>query len=513
MSLSAEHKRLEDENPNELEPWKKWGPYVSERMWGTVREDYSANGDAWNYLTHDQSRSVAYRWGEDGLAGISDLYQTLVFSLALWNGKDPILKERLFGLNPNEGNHGEDVKECYFYLDSTPSHSYMKWLYKYPQKAFPYQQLIEENQKRTTQDPEYEIFETGIFQDNRYFDVFVEYAKGDPEDICIRIEIVNRGLEAASIDLVPQLFFRNIWSWDGNPHPHTPSIKVGPSFNGGVSLVADSENLAIHYRNVDHALPKMYLYGSSPIELLFTNNETNNERVWKAKNRTPYVKDAFHRYIIQKENCLNPLQEGTKACFHYKDLKIEGGGSQILYFRLTTKQLDQPLEGLEEIFRQRKKEADDFYEQVQPSHLSTEDKLIQRQAFAGMLWSKQFYHFDVSKWLSGDNPALPPPESRYDIRNEHWRHLEALDVISMPDKWEYPWFASWDLAFHATTLAFVDLPFAKQQLHMVLQHQYQHPNGQIPAYEWTFSDLNPPAQAWALLQIHRHECKVKGEGI
>ncbi len=488
---SPEHQRLQDPQ------WKKWGAYVSERSWGSVREDYSPDGKAWDYFPHEMARSRAYRWGEDGLAGFCDRDQTLVFSLALWNGKDRILKERLFGLTSTEGNHGEDVKEYYFYLDATPTHSYLHFLYKYPQKEFPYEQLIAENERRTTQEREFELLDTGVFQDNRYFDVFVTYAKAGPEDICIRIDVHNRGPEAAELDLLPQLVFRNTWSWGPQlgPVPEIrPKIQKGPEGKGFQSLVAD----------------QIYLYGDSPSQLLFTHNETNNERLWKSPNRTPYVKDAFHRQLIQKEAAVNPKEEGTKACFHFKG-EIPSGGCQTFRLRLTPERLDNPLGEVDTIITKRKKEADQFYEMIHPSKATADRKAIQRQALSGLLWSEQFYMYDVETWLKGDNPHLPPPAPRLEGRNSHWRHLEAKDVISMPDKWEYPWFAAWDLAFQAVALDLVDHEAAKEQLKMLLKIEYLHPNGQIPAYEWAFSDLNPPVQAWALWTLYERGGKQDRE--
>jgi hypothetical protein len=504
--VSEEKKRLESSLISDHHLWKKWGPYVSERAWGTVREDYSPDGKAWAYLTHDMARSKAYRWSEDGLAGVCDRFQMLTFSLALWNGKDPILKERLFGLNPFEGNHGEDVKEYYFYLDSTPTHSYMKFLYKYPHAAFPYDKLTQENKKRGTFDREYELIDTGVFEENRYFDVFVEYAKNRPTDIGIRIEIFNRGPESAEIHLIPQLLFRNRWAWKSKLDS-IPEIKVGPSSPNTLSLFADPSKLppigAIPY---EYKKDLMTLYGEEGGKLLFTNNETNNELLYKTKNRTPYTKDAFHRHIIHHEPCVNQEQIGTKAGIHYQEV-IPSGKSRVFFFRLTTEEVEDPLKDVPSIVQMRKQEADEFYKEIQPSHLSEEDKQIQRQAFAGMLWSKQFYHYIVNKWLEGDNPQDPPPEGHKEVRNMHWRHLLAKSVISMPDKWEYPWFASWDLSFHAVATAYVDIQFAKEQLALLLTPEYQHPNGQIPAYEWAFSDLNPPTQAWALWRLYNIDQK------
>lgn len=492
--------RLMYKEKENVHPWKKWGPYVSERAWGTVREDYSANGDAWNYFTHDMARSRSYRWSEDGIAGICDFFQMVAFSIALWNGKDPILKERLFGLNPYEGNHGEDVKEYYFYLDSTPTHSYMKYLYKYPHKEFPYQKLVDENKRRGTLDREYELLDTGIFAENRYFDVFIEYAKADVEDIVIRIEICNRGPENATCHLLPQLLFRNRWSWEKNATP--PEIKVGESGKDFVSLYVDPTNLppieAVAY---PYQLDPLYLYAEKGANLLFTNNETNTERLYKVKNQNPYVKDAFHRQIIHKENCTNPEKKGTKAGIHFES-EIPALGSKVFYLRLTKDKLNNPFKDAEKIVSLRKKEADDFYNEIQASFLSEEDKKIQRQALSGLLWSKQYYRYHVQKWFSGDPVGPAPAESREEVRNYHWGHLNSNHIFSMPDKWEYPWFAAWDLAFQSVALAGVDIDFAKEQIHILLKHQYQHPNGQIPAYEWGFSDLNPPVQAWALWRIY-----------
>jgi hypothetical protein len=469
-----------------------------------VREDYSANGDAWNYFPHDLARFKAYRWGEDGLAGICDRYQILVFALALWNGKDPLLKERLFGLVPTETNHGEDVKEYYFYLDSTPTHSYMKYLYKYPQEAYPYQKLIEESRKLRDDQEEYELLDTGIFDTQRYFDVFVEYAKASPEDISIRLEICNRGPDPAPIHVMPHLWFRNTWAWGPEPLPQ-PSIRLGPQSDGCVSLLAD-DSTAQPPPSVPfvYHIGKRYLYAEAHARPLFTDNETNGPRVWGegAQSRSRWVKDAFHRYIIKGEDCVNPEQVGTKACFHYANVQVPAGGSVVARLRLTDTPLERPLADVESIVTTRHAEADAFYAALQPPTATEDEKRIQRQALAGMLWSKQIYLFDVPAWLDGDNPHWPPPESRYHIRNGRWRHLNSMRVLSMPDKWEYPWFAAWDLAFHCVALALVDAEFAKEQLWLLLFEQFQHPSGQIPAYEWEFSDLNPPVQAWAVWRVY-----------
>jgi hypothetical protein len=499
----AEHARLEEDRQG-VANWKRWGPYVSDRAWATVREDYSPTGTAWEYLTHDQARSKAYRWGEDGLAGLCDRYQLLVFALALWNGRDPILKERLFGLVPSEGNHGEDVKECYFYLDSTPTHSYMKYLYKYPQAEFPYSKLIEENRRRLGTGPEYELLDTGVFDEDRYFDVFVEYAKAGPEDISIRIEAWNRGPEPAALHVLPHLWYRNTWSWTPEPLPQ-PTLRAGPVGPGYLSLLADDtsarppSNLLSEYR-----LGRRYLYGETSASLLFTNNESNNRRLYgqKAPQRTPYVKDAFHRHVIRGEACVNPDQVGTKACFHYGRQLIHPGAALVLRLRLTDELRDQPLADIDEILGRRRREADEFYDTIHPPASSPDERLIQRQALAGLLWSKQVYLFDVQAWLEEDNPNCPPPDTRRTIRNAHWRHLNSMRVLSMPDKWEYPWFAAWDLAFQSIPLALVDPDFAKEQLWLLLFEQFQHPNGQIPAYEWEFSDLNPPVHAWAVWRVY-----------
>ena len=473
---SAEQKRLQDPL------WKKWGAYVSERSWGSVREDYSADGNAWEYFPHDLARSRAYRWGEDGLAGLCDQDQTLVFSLAFWNGKDAILKERLFGLTSTEGNHGEDVKEYYFYQDATPTHSYLEFLYKYPQAEFPYDRLVKENRERTTKDREFELIDTGIFDEGRYFDIGVTYAKNDVEDICIRVDIYNRGPQTATIDVLPQLYFRNTWSWGAELAP-MPTIQKNGNF-------LKAEGLA----------QTMYLYGDTPSQFLFTHNETNHERVWKTPSRTLYVKDAFHRYLIAGESCVD-TQQGTKGCFLYQKIQIPAGGCHTIRLRFSSKVLTAPLKEIDQIIAKRKKEADLFYDSIHPSKATLEEKKIQRQALSGLIWTQQFYMYNVETWLTGDNPKLPPPASRLEGRNSHWKHLDAKDIISMPEKWEYPWFAAWDLAFQAVALSLVDAGAAKEQLKKLMGMEYFHPSGQIPAYEWTFSDLNPPVQAWALWSL------------
>ncbi len=504
---TKEHLRIL-ENTHGPFPWWRWGPYVSERSWGTVREDYSPNGDAWRYLPHDLARSKAYRWGEDGLAGICDRYQLLVFALGLWNGHDPILKERAFGLDAWEGNHGEDVKEYYFYLDNTPTHSYMHYLYKYPQGAFPYQELIAENQRRAGKGPEYELLDTGIFQDERYFDVEVEYAKASPDDICIRITAFNRGPEAAPLHILPQLWFRNTWAWN-DTRGAEPLIKLvsGGQSSQTTCLLADSSyygplpGLLFPYQ-----LPNYYLYAAGDCTPLFTDNETNRQRVYgaAATDTPPYTKDAFHRHLINGEACINPSQSGTKAGLHYH-FNIPAGESVQLILRLTSEATGQPFADIATIFSQRKTEADAFYATIHPPNASLDLCKIQRQAFANLLWSKQIYLFDVNKWLKGDFRSTPPPASRFWIRNRHWQHLNSMRILLMPDKWEYPWFAAWDLAFACIPMALIDPEFAKEQLWLMLFEQFQHPNGQIPAYEWDFSDLNPPVHAGAVWRVYNME--------
>ncbi len=508
-AAAKEHARLAEPYAGPVAPWRKWGPYVSDRSWGSVREDYSADGDAWNFLTHDQARSKAYRWGEDGIAGICDRYQLLVFALAFWNGRDPILKERMFGLTSSEGNHGEDAKECWFHFDSTPTHSYMRMLYKYPQREYPYRQLIEENRSRGNQ-AEFELLDTGIFDDDRYFDIFIEYAKESPEDICIRVEVFNRGPDAAEFHLLPHLWFRNTWSWT-DPPSGEPTIQPGIANQHFMSMADDSTAKPLENIQLQYKLGRRFLYAPPGGELLFTNNETNASRLYgpSAVNRSPYVKDAFHRYVVHGEQCVNPRQLGTKACIRYR-CQVAGKSSIVFRLRLTDKEMANPLRDVDIIVKKRKAEADEFYETIYPPKATEEEKLIQRRAFAGMLWGKQIYLFDVNRWLEGD--SVPPPESHKKIRNVHWRHLNSMRVLTMPDKWEFPWFASWDLAFQCTTLSLVDPEFAKDNLWAMLFEQFQHPNGQIPAYEWEFSDLNPPVHAWAVWRVYQNEKMRTGKG-
>ena len=514
VPLDAEHARLAGVGTERVPAWRKWGPYLLERAWGTVREDYSANGDAWGYFTHEQARSKANRWGEDGIAGISDRYQVLCFALALWNGRDPILKERMFGLTPSEGNHGEDVKEYYFYLDNTPTHSYMRMLYKYPQAEFPYRWLVEENRRRAGAGLEFELLDTGIFDDDRYFDVVVEYAKASPEDIVIRIEAFNRGPEAATLQLLPQLWFRNSWAWGATPL-NEPVIRLESDTADGIALFAD-DTAATPLRRLKfiYQVGPRRLYGQAGGEVLFTQNETNGPAVYGsgAQSRTPYTKDAFHRYIVQGEaGAVNPKHTGTKAGIRYA-MEIPPGESAVVRLRMTPDGLVNPLAEVDAIVRQRRSEADEFYASVHPADASDEEKMIQRQALAGMLWGKAVYIYDVNIWLDGDNPNAPPPPGRERIRNSRWRHLNSLRVLSLPDKWEYPWFASWDLAFHCVALALADPKFAKENLWLLLFEQFQHPNGQVPAYEWEFSDLNPPVHAWACWKIYQMEKRRSGAG-
>jgi hypothetical protein len=476
--------------------WKRWGPYLSERAWGTVREDYSATGEAWDYFPHDLARSRAYRWNEDGIAGVCDRHQKLCFALALWNEKDPILKERLFGLTGTEGNHGEDVKEYYYYLDNTPTHSYMKYLYKYPHAAFPYEDLVNRNRDRSKLEPEYELADTGVFQDSRYFDVFIEYAKADVDDLAIRITVANRGRNAAPIRLLPTLWFRNTWSWTADAERPVLTASDG-------TIQAVSKELGLYELS----------YDGSP-ELLFTENETNVAKLYGVENRTPFVKDAFHRYLVDNEaSAVNPHQTGTKAALHYRfTVPAESEVGIVLRLRRATKPKSAERLGreLDEVFATRKREADEFYDAIAPAGIDADTKAIQRQAFAGLLWSKQFYHFVVKQWLDGDSAFAKPQEARRAGRNSAWGHLYNADVISMPDKWEYPWYAAWDLAFHCVAFAHIDPGFAKQQLLLMLREWYMHPNGQIPAYEWAFGDVNPPVHAWAALNVYRIEQKMNG---
>ena len=500
LNETAEQKRLNEARDQKI-PWKKWGPYLSERQWGTVREDYSDNGDAWSYFSHDQARSRAYHWGEDGLAGISDDKQLLCFSVALWNGKDPILKERMFGLTNSEANHGEDVKEYYFYLDSTPTHSYMKYLYKYPQAAFPYGDLIETNKRRNRADMEYELLDTGVFNGDRYFDVFVEVAKQSPEDLLIQISVINRGPAAATLHVLPTLWFRNIWTWwPGTPKP---SLKQ-------VSGQEDAQAVAASHAD----LGDLYLYFEGDVPLLFTENETNNERLFGTLNASRYVKDGINNYVVQgNHNSVNPEKTGTKSAAHYQ-LIVGAGQTATIRLRLSDlapAAMGEPFKSFAEIMQTRRREADDFYKSITPPRVSEDEALVMRQALAGMLWSKQFFFFDVDLWLKEHGVDPMKPGARL-MRNSEWFHMVNQHIISMPDKWEYPWYAAWDLAFHTIALSTVDTDFAKEQLDLMLQEFFLHPTGQIPAYEWNFSDVNPPVHAWATIFLYRTEQALKGEG-
>ena len=465
-----------------------------------------------DFVTHDMARSKAYRWGEDGLAAICDRYQLLVFSLVLWNGKDPILKERAFGLTPGEGNHGEDVKEYYFYLDNTPTHSYMRYLYKYPQSKYPYDWLVAENRNRCGRGPEFELLDTGIFDENRYFDVFVEYGKVSSEDLCVRIEAFNRGPDPAPLHIIPHLWFRNTWGWTDPPSP-APVIFEGPPTEGAISLIADDGGAeGLKNLQFDYQLGKRFLYGQADGHPLFTDNETNALRLYGVPNVHRHCKDAFHRAIVNDEReALSPDRTGTKSCLHYEYV-VPAGGSAVVRLRLAPELLNGPLREVDQIIERRRLEADEFYAALQLPKATDDEKNIQRQAFAGLLWSKQIYLFDVDRWFEGDNPKFPPPASRLEIRNKHWRHLNSMRVLSMPDKWEYPWFAAWDLAFQMVAFALIDPEFAKEQLFLMLFEQFQHPSGQIPAYEWEFSDLNPPVHAWAVWRVYNMEKSNNGVG-
>ena len=495
---TAEQRRLEEARDQNV-LWRKWGPYLSERQWGTVREDYSQTGNAWDYFPHDQARSRAYRWGEDGLAGLSDERQLLCFALALWNGSDPILKERLFGMTNSEGNHGEDVKEYYFYLDSTPTHSYMKYLFKYPRRSYPYDDLVRTNRQRNRLDFEYELLDTGVFDDDRYFDVFVEYAKGTPEDMLIRLSVFNRSAEPATLQVLPTLWFRNTWSWSKTPSPK-PSLRR-----------LHERTIAAFHRE----LGERYFYCDRVVPLLFTENETNSERVFNVPNASSYVKDGINNYIVHgQREAVNPAQTGTKAAAYY-EIAIPAGGIHVVDLRLTDRLWSSPTDAFgpefDGVLTSRLREADEFYADVIPARLSADSRMVVRQAFAGMLWTKQFYNYPVHKWMEAE--ILPPDcQHRVATRNKDWFFLESADILSMPDKWEYPWFAAWDLAFHCMILARVDIDFAKTQLRLMTNQVYLHPNGQIPAYEWNFSDVNPPVHCKATWQIYLMDKFLHGKG-
>src|SRR5262249_15165352 len=495
--MTEEHRRLE-EAARRTEHWRRWGPYLSERQWGTVREDYSPAGAAWEYFPHDHARSRVYRWGEDGLAGISDNHQRLCFAWALWNGRDSILKERLFGVSGLQGNHGEDVKECYFYLDNTPTHSYMKYLYKYPQRAYPYGRLLEEAARRGRDRPEYELLDTGVFDGDRYFDVVVEYAKATIDDLLIRLTVTNRAAEPAELHVLPTLWFRNTWRWEpGSPRPR---LRVGAS---RAAVVIEAEHVTLGRR---------WLACEGGAELLFTDNETNAQRLWGSANATDYVKDAFHDYVVHdRADTVNPARGGTRAAASGGG-PLRAGETRVLHLRLPdVVPAGDPFDHtFDAILERRRREADEFYATVVPTPCSADASAVARQAFAGMLWNKQFYHLDVKGWLVGDPGHPTPPSERRQGRNSRWTHLYNEDVISIPDKWEYPWYAAWDLAFHAIGLAPIDPDFAKTQLILFLREWYLHPNRQIPAYEWSFSDVNPPVHAWAVWRVYKIDRRVSG---
>ncbi|MDQ7823669.1 MAG: glucosidase [Candidatus Eremiobacteraeota bacterium] len=506
---TAEGKRLEEEQKKKA-PWKFWGPYLSDRQWGTVREDYSQSGNAWDYFTHDQARSRAYRWGEDGLGGISDEKQRLCFALALWNGNDPIIKERLFGLSNSEGNHGEDVKEYYYYLDSTPTHSYMKYLYKYPQEEFPYGKIVKTNAKLSRRDFEYELIHTGVFDHDRYFDVFAEFAKEAPDEILIKITACNRGDSEAPLHILPTLWFRNTWSWarEGEEKPPKPVLEAINGPKGSTALKASH-----------HELGNYYFICEGEVPLLFTENETNNERIFGTRNQSPYVKDGINNYLVNgRKDAVNPHERGTKASPHYV-LSVGPGKEAVVRLRITTeapassKSPSAPFAArFDKIMKERQEEADAFYHSITPPKVSGDERLVMRQALAGMLWTKQYFYYDVDRWLveRGIDPYVPG--SQGSARNREWYHMVNHDIVSMPDKWEYPWYAAWDLAFHTVALGIVDLDFAKEQLRLLLHQTYLHPNGQIPAYEWNFSDVNPPVHPWATFYIYQMEKELSGKG-
>jgi hypothetical protein len=493
MTLRAERQRLEEDRLRQA-PWRRWGPYLSERQWGTVREDYSADGNAWSYFPHEHARSRAYRWGEDGLAGVSDDGQRLCLALALWNGRDAILKERLFGLTNAEGNHGEDVKELYYYLDATPTHSYLKMLYKYPQRPFPYAELVEENRRRGRGQPEFELLDTGVFDEDRYFDVFVEYAKGAPDDLLLAITVHNRGPDAASVHVLPQLWFRNTWSW-------------GPGADRPALSVAGNAVIAAHHVE----LGGYWVHGAGEPTLLFCENDTNAARLFGTNGAAGYYKDALHDYLIDgRQDAVNSGRTGTKAAFHYA-LAIAAHGSASIRLRLTNAPVHEPFAGFEEIVAQRRREADEFYAELQAELHDEDARNVQRQALAGMIWNKQYYAYDVWEWLHGDPVQPPPPRQRRQGRNRDWEHLHNADILSMPDKWEYPWYAAWDLAFHCIPLALIDAEFAKAQLVLLTRERYMHPNGQLPAYEWALDDANPPVHAWAAWRVFQIDRRQRGD--
>ncbi len=496
--MNAERKRLEAAN-RQQQPWRQWGPYLAERQWGTVREDYSADGEAWDYFPHDMARSRAYRWGEDGLAGLCDSLQRLCLAVALWNGRDPILKERLFGLSGPQGNHGEDVKELYYFLDATPTASYLKMLYKYPQGEFPYQQLVAENARRGRHDAEFELLDSGLFDGDRYFDVFVEYAKAGPRDILARVTVVNRGPEAARLDLLAQLWFRNTWSWGPSPGERKGQEKPHLDLHGEL-IRADHADLGTYW-----------LASEGADEHLFCDNETNAAQLWHAEGSSDHPKDAFHDHVVQHvAGAVNPAQSGTKAAARFHR-EVPAGGEVVLRLRLSADRVAEPFAGFDDVFDQRLAEADAFYAELATAAMSDEARRVQRQAYAGLIWSQQFYHYDVPRWLAGDPGQPSPPAERLRGRNHEWVHLNNADIVSMPDTWEYPWYAAWDLAFHTVPLAQLDAHFAKHQLVLLTREWYMHPNGQLPAYEWALGDVNPPVHAWAAWRVFEIDREQTGQ--
>ncbi len=498
IKRTAEHRRLEEAQAGAK--WRRWGTYLAERQWGTVREDYSADGDAWRYFTHEQAISRAYRWGEDGLLGLTDNRGLVAFSIALWNGEDSILKERLFGLSGPEGNHGEDVKELYWYLDATPTGSYARAVYKYPHRAFPYADLRERSARAGRDAPEPEIMDTGVFDDDAYFDVEIEYAKASPEDMCVRLTVTNRGKEARAVDVLPQIWFRNVWSWiPPEEQPPKPSLRMIPHGHGAKAIELGQGHLGLRW-----------LYVEGAPELLFTENETNAKLLYDAENDSPFTKDAFHRYVVRGEKgAVNPAHVGTKAAARFR-MKLEPGASRVIKLRLTDVASADPFADFDGVRHARVVEANELYAAIIPPELGHDERRVYRQAIAGLLWTKQFYCFDVDRWLRGDARYPPPPAGRTRGRNREWRHLYNSEVLSMPDKWEYPWYAAWDLAFHCIPMALIDPEYAKQQLELLLREWYMHPNGQLPAYEWSFSDVNPPVHAWAALRVYQIDRRTTG---
>ena len=496
--MQSEKEKLQDNNDG----WKRWGPYLTDRQWGTVREDYSADGNAWQYITHDNARSKAYRWGEEGIAGISDNKQLLCFAVGLWNQKDPIIKERYFGLTGNEGNHGEDVKELYYYLDNTPTHSYMKMLYKYPQAAYPYQWLIEENKRRSKAEPEFELIDTGLFNEDKYFDVFIEYAKAAEEDILVKITVHNRGNEAASLNVLPTIWFRNTWAWGYDNNHYKPELMSG---NNGDNIIINHQYLGHYTLYFDkHGIDKQ-------LPVLFCENETNNQKLYNAPNQSHFVKDGINDFLVHgNRDAINLNAIGTKAAANF-NLSIKCGESETIRLRLSPDALMNPFDEFDTLFDAALQSADEFYDELQKEMDSEDEKRVQRQAFAGMLWSKQYFDYDVDKWLKGDPSQPTPPEERKKGRNSTWKHLNNADIISMPDKWEYPWYAAWALAFHCIPFAMIDADFAKKQLLLLTKEWYMHPNGQLPAYEWAFSDVNPPVHAWSSFRVFKIDEKYNGK--